>query len=706
MDSLKNLSKKLIDNSVWYNAKDDYSELFTDLFSNSTNHKMAIGYFSSSWVKINAKGISKFIKNDGVAVWLISPRIHENDPLIDKYTELSDEEKDAYCQRVILNNIEELKQDLESKDNFLPALAGMIHKGNIRIEVAKPRYKIEHIHIKLHEFIDDYGNIVILHGSSNATKNGQDNTYEELTMYRNFLHDSDVILEHVENEYLNPHRLRLNSLLNTGENKKYEIIPLNEAFKKELIILLKSEIESNQDPNITKSQEPIVPTKYTGDEGFDKIQMLALRKAKDFNFSLILEMATGTGKTITSIKIFLDFLTSKSSSQVVLVVACPNSILAMQWREVLNEFNIKSIAFSDNKNNTKKSIKEHLYDLTKRQSNLTSIIMQDSSLKDKEIQELLVEISDNKSLFLIVDEVHHLLSEGFISSKIKENLFDKIPNKIGLTATSEKRYEDQQNSENETIMNLFGKNSLAKIVNIHDAIYKYKVLCEYCYEKVSFELTLEETNKVFEQYKKAIKSQGNNSNEEEAIYGSQFVLGHMLNSVKSKLHKFKEHITEDLGNKLIKSKTLFYTPNDLMDGLIEHLDSKKIVVTSITEKDSQDKRIKKLEEFQEDRVQALAAIRILDEGFNIPEIDTAYFLEAYLEPRQGVQRRGRVLRRSGDKIAKIVDFVPLISKEFQSKIDGKKISYAESFIKYIEDRDKERVDTFTKDSCNNKKNMR
>ena len=58
--------------------------------------------------------------------------------------------------------------------------------------------------------------------------------------------------------------------------------------------------------------------------------------------------------------------------------------------------------------------------------------------------------------------------------------------------------------------------------------------------------------------------------------------------------------------------------------------------------------------------QALVAIRCLDEGVNIPSIETAFILASSTNPKEYVQRRGRVLRLApGKKYAVIYDFVTL-----------------------------------------------
>ena len=59
-------------------------------------------------------------------------------------------------------------------------------------------------------------------------------------------------------------------------------------------------------------------------------------------------------------------------------------------------------------------------------------------------------------------------------------------------------------------------------------------------------------------------------------------------------------------------------------------------------------------------LQALVAIKCLDEGVNIPAIKTAFILASSTNPKEYIQRRGRVLRLyKGKKYAEIYDFITL-----------------------------------------------
>jgi len=79
---------------------------------------------------------------------------------------------------------------------------------------------------------------------------------------------------------------------------------------------------------------------------------------------------------------------------------------------------------------------------------------------------------------------------------------------------------------------------------------------------------------------------------------------------------------------------------------------------SYTAETKPERRRDLLKQFESGFIQVLVAIRCLDEGVDIPAARTAFILASSTNPRQFVQRRGRLLRRSpGKSRADIFDFV-------------------------------------------------
>ena len=65
-----------------------------------------------------------------------------------------------------------------------------------------------------------------------------------------------------------------------------------------------------------------------------------------------------------------------------------------------------------------------------------------------------------------------------------------------------------------------------------------------------------------------------------------------------------------------------------------------------------------LEAFGRGEYQVLTAMKVLDEGIDIPQTDTAFLLASSAVQREWVQRRGRILRRApGKTLARLHDFI-------------------------------------------------
>ena len=93
-----------------------------------------------------------------------------------------------------------------------------------------------------------------------------------------------------------------------------------------------------------------------------------------------------------------------------------------------------------------------------------------------------------------------------------------------------------------------------------------------------------------------------------------------------------------------------------------------MTVTQFTAAEDSEQREVIKSEFSNEKIQALVAIKCLDEGMNIPGIEVAFILASSTNPKEYIQRRGRVLRKAkGKQFAKIFDFV-VIPRPFDESI--------------------------------------
>src|SRR4029079_10415276 len=95
-----------------------------------------------------------------------------------------------------------------------------------------------------------------------------------------------------------------------------------------------------------------------------------------------------------------------------------------------------------------------------------------------------------------------------------------------------------------------------------------------------------------------------------------------------------------------------------IDRVCELLYEKGWKCARFTARESREEREALLNSFKVGAIDALVAIRCLDEGIDVPACRTAYILASSRNPKQFIQRRGRILRRSPGKEAAVIhDFL-------------------------------------------------
>ena len=149
----------------------------------------------------------------------------------------------------------------------------------------------------------------------------------------------------------------------------------------------------------------------------------------------------------------------------------------------------------------------------------------------------------------------------------------------------------------------------------------------------------------------------------------------IIAGAKNKINKLIEIITpyKDMSNILVYCGATSGVPQDADKSSIEKSEERQIETISkilgnelniknhhFTSNESVAERNEIKERFTKGELQALVAIKCLDEGVNIPKIKTAFILASTTNPKEYIQRRGRVLRLAkGKDFAEIYDFITL-----------------------------------------------
>lgn len=381
-----------------------------------------------------------------------------------------------------------------------------------------------------------------------------------------------------------------------------------------------------------------------------------------------LKMATGSGKTITALAIACE-LYQQINLQVLLVV-CPYRHLVTQWARECEKFNLQPILAFENLRTWQSQLSTQLYNLQSGSQKFMTVITTNSTLITDGFQSEL-KYFPPKTL-IIGDEAHNLGAP-----RLEENLPRRVGLRLALSATPERYFDDYGT---QSLFDYFGP-VLQPEFTLKDAIAQ-GALVHYLYYPVLVELTdaeslayLKLTKKIGRSllYRerengKAENGKAENWEDQEDLKPLLMQRARLIGTASNKLTALRELMS----NRRETTHTLFYcSDGSQTTGQRSSLHQLKAVakilgvelgyrVSTYTAHTSLKQREILRRQFESGELQGLVAIRCLDEGVDIPAIQTAVILSSSGNPRQFIQRRGRVLRpHIGKQRATIFDMIVL-----------------------------------------------
>ncbi len=371
-------------------------------------------------------------------------------------------------------------------------------------------------------------------------------------------------------------------------------------------------------------------------------QKEALDKFKSNDWHGIFEMATGTGKTFTSLICAKEYL--KVKKKLFLIIVVPFIHLVEQWEgsaELLQFVNFLKCNSGNSKWNYE--LESKIRDFNIGISELECVITTYDTASTLKFNELISKIKGNS--FLIADECHY-----FGTRKFKNTKFSSMTCKLGLSATPD-RWWDNIGTEN--LRSFF-----------RDTVYEYTmeqaidkgVLVNYNYIPIKCSLNNEELGE-YKKYTKRIEvlilDKEKNKEELEIILRKRAMVVSKAQSKKDILiNEFKKIKINKIEH------TLVYCAPGEIDIITKMISDLGIRVHKFNSEIDMRDRPNILKRFQEKKIQVLVAIKCLDEGVDVPSTKRAYFLASTTNPREFIQRRGRILRKSEDKnLADVYDFI-------------------------------------------------
>ena len=659
--------------TVYRTGKDDlYRDFYKKLLSSSISYDRAVGYFSSELLSISIKGISSLISNNGIMRLIIG---HP----------LSNEEFDAVKHGIALQEIikdlskklEEILEAGHSEDRRLELLSYLIATKRLSIKFALRRSGMYHEKVGI--FRDTEGNCVVFQGSANETPHGMllSLNAESISVYRSW---DEQIFELYGQEFINGfEKLWLNEQIDTitiSVPSETYIKIAKKVNTKNLDYNLLEEIENEIEElrKHTGKAKPSIPA-YLGNNAFNlfKHQKEALSAWRSSGFKGILKLATGSGKTITSIygAVKIYEAKAKAGQRLFMIVAVPYIELAIQWVENLKLFNIMAHQCFDSKHKWSNRFENQVQYFNAGVIDFIASVVVNKTLSSSFFQDLISEVSTN-DLMIIGDECHNHGSK---------NIFDSLPNayyRMGLSATPFRGDDDEiespfPNDAKTRLLSYYG--DIVAEYGLDNAIHD-GVLTPYEYHIIPVYLTSEEQTSYDEFSSKIAKlvimqnSFGLKKEDRENLTILCGQRSRLLGSAKNKI-KVLDSIINDIPEHKRKH-TLFYTGEgrvfeedtdeelSVIDQVSNVLQSNGWKATQFTSSVNRKKRKQILSAFKDCTIDALIAMKVLDEGIDVPACQTAFILASTKNPRQYIQRRGRILRKSPEKyMDNIYDFVVL-----------------------------------------------
>lgn len=588
-------------------------------------YRRSVGFFSSSVFELIMPGIKDLVKNKGKIELIASPRLNPDDC---EAIKAGYDAKEKYIADAFSVDFQQELDKLTDKD--LMMLAELIAKGYLDIRLAvtlnEKTKEIGMYHDKLGILEDNEGNDVVFYGSANSSLSGYKNNYEKVRVVKSWIDG--------QRESVNDELDEFSSLWN-GTNPYVSVYEYKDAAKEDIVKVI-------NDHKKTKSSDPIKLRDY---------QQQAIDAWVKNGYKGFYVMATGTGKTWTAIFSAKRLIQEHPAT---IVICAPYKHLVKQWSEdVITAFpNAKVIMVFGENANWENEIKQEI--IRKKLGNKTQLIIISTiaSFTMDRFKTTLSALHDDK--LLIVDEAHRFKElTGYIRDTYKYML--------GLSATP---FSGKSAESGNKLMNFFG----GKVFNlpIEDALGKF--LVNYYYHPIYVYATEDEEER-FNGYTPKIASCFKNGNCIDPERLAKYLRGRLrvismaqekIDKLHSIIDKIKDH---DHVVVYCGDGKLFDNEGDEIRHITivkKALNDAGYRASQFTAKENMQERMELVDNFTKGTISALAAIRCLDEGINIPSIKSALILSSNDDYREFVQRRGRILRQYGDKqYADIYDVIVL-----------------------------------------------
>lgn len=641
------------------NKHDIVREFYVPILKESVLYKRAVGFFSSTALIELSKGISGLIRNGGKIKFIVSPLLSVED--------IAAIQQGYDARKVIEDSL--LREFHEPRDasekERLNWLASLVANGTLEIKVAftPPQNITGMYHEKIGLLYDTTGNEIAFTGSMNETINAFHNNYESIVVFNSLIAADQQRVFDLEQDF---------DSLWANREPSISVVEFPSVVKEKLISYKRDTMNLDLDQIELEHAFEIAPP-VAGIPAVPKgvslysYQIGAIDQWAAHGYQGIFDMATGTGKTYTGLGAIVRLFHERK--RLAIIIVCPYQHLVEQWVEDILAFNIRpTIGYSTSKQKDwKKRLVNDIFDFKLGVIDVFCFVTTNATYASDYVQYQLDKLGEDT--LLLVDEAHN-----FGAPNLSRTLNPKFAYRLALSATLERHGDDLGT---QVLCSYFGEKCIE--YGLGRAIRENKLTPYYYYPKAVY-LTnneLQTYREISKKIAKQCRKQVNGAFEVTELgkkllierarivagaSGKVELLRNLIEPYKNDAHILVYCGTARNGDFFSDKSERDKAGERQIVSVSQMLGSELgMKVTHFTSSESAAEREQIKRQFAETNpYQAIIAIKCLDEGVNIPSIKTAFILASSTNPKEYIQRRGRVLRKApGKSFATIYDLITL-----------------------------------------------
>ena len=633
---------------------DIIEDYYVPVLGASVHYDRIAGFFASSSMAVAARGLSEFIQNGGKMRLITSPRLNSDDLEVVRKIAENSEDLSLRDFGIDTDNLE-----TEFEKNHVKALGWMLSSGLLEMKLAIVFNEDGTIcdnetisekglfHQKVGILRDKDGNELSFSGSINETAAAWVNNDEEFKVFKDWTDSHDYYVRD---------KIRFDEIWN-GDRKNVKVFNLPNAVKSD-IVRYSSDFKTESISLRKYHSLKLKKYNFKQDKKLFFYQADALNKWKNNDYRMLFEMATGTGKTRTAIAGIKYLIQTRN--RLITIISTPQNTLSKQWKDEVDAQGLcfdESVVVDGSVTNWEGLLTKLLY---KNGTGLADYCVfyttHITASSDKFTNAMRTCLQPGTEVLFVGDETHWLGAR-----KLQNALLPEYKYRIGLSATPSRWFDDAGTSR---LVDFYGNANFE--FTIKDALTEYNpmtgkhFLVNYNYLISKVRLTEEETNEYKDVSNRISKLWNMKDSDPDAATKLERLMEKRANIIKNADAKYDEleRILDDLESKgRIENLIIFVSSQQILQ-VLDILNNRGIISHKLTEKEgtkaekrfnNKSERESIIAKFKAGVYQALIAIKCMDEGIDIPTADLGILMASSTNPREYVQRIGRIIRQAPDK---------------------------------------------------------